>query len=196
MAMRIIAITLIIVISFGLAFAIDLGLDFVERSIFPRDYGEYVSKYSAEYNVPEYIIYSIIKTESDFKPLAKSSAGACGLMQMVPDTFSWLTGEEHLGEYLPEDALFIPEINIKYGTYYLNYLYKKFDHNWDTVFAAYNAGEGNVSKWLADSSYSDGNGNLTDIPFSETKNYVKKVNSSMEFYKKLYYNKNYKGVLS
>ena len=81
-------------------------------------------------------------------------------------------------------------MNIRYGTYYLQYLYRKFDYNWDTVFAAYNGGEGNVSKWLGDEEYSDGEGNLTDIPFPETKAYVTKVNRAIDTYKDLYYEPN------
>jgi soluble lytic murein transglycosylase len=107
-------------------------------------------------------------------------------MQMMPSTFEWLTGEEHLSENLSAHTLYDPEISIRYGTYYLRYLYQKFDCNWDTALAAYNGGEGNVAKWLADPKYSDGEGNLTDIPFTETEKYVKKVNDAIETYKKLY----------
>ena len=85
--------------------------------------------------------------------------------------------------------MFDPEVNIRYGTYYLKYLYTKFDHNWNTACAAYNGGEGNVAKWLSDAKYSDGEGNLTDFPkeFGETKNYVKKIRHSRDMYLTLYY---------
>jgi soluble lytic murein transglycosylase len=148
---------------------------------------EYVSQYAYEYNVPETVILAVIKVESDFNAGAVSSVGAKGLMQMMPDTFEWLRSEEHLDERLHEDDLFEPEISIKYGTYYLSYLHKKFDRNWDTALAAYNGGEGNVAKWLKNPEYSDGNGNLTYIPFKETRNYVQKVNKAIDTYKNLYY---------
>ena len=101
----------------------------------------------------------------------------------------WLTGDEHLGEHLDVDQLLVPEISIRYGVYYLKYLYSKFDYKWDVACAAYNGGEGNVSEWLADSRYSDGEGNLTAYPksFKETKNYVKKIDQAREMYRKLYY---------
>ena len=101
---------------------------------------------------------------------------------MTPKTFAWLTSSEHLGENLTPDELFDPEVSIRYGTYYLKYLFTRF-HNWDTVLAAYNGGEGNVAKWLADDEYSNGDGTLKYIPFKETRNYVKKVNQAIDNYK-------------
>ncbi len=183
---RIIAVTLITLIAILAGFAVDIIWGIVEKKTHPDDYSEYVEKYAAEYNVPEYVIYAIIKVESDFDADAESRVGARGLMQMMPATFEWLTGEEHLGENLSKSALFEPEVNIKYGVYYFNYLYQKFDRNINTALAAYNGGEGNVAKWLSDPFYSDGNGNLTNIPFEETRNYVLKVNKEMDTYKKLY----------
>ena len=187
---QIFAIIAIVAIVFGVAYGTDLVLDKTEEIIYPQQFENHVTENSVKYNIPEYVIYAIIKTESDFKTTAVSSAGAMGLMQMMPDTFFWLTGSEHLGENLSEEALFIPGVSIRYGTYYLDYLYKKFDRNWDNAFAAYNGGEGNVAKWLADPRYSDGEGGLKDIPFKETKNYVKKVNNAIEKYKELYYEPN------
>jgi len=187
-AKRPVAIIIILCISLLLGFAVDLTWDFAEKKAHPFTYSTHVKAYSEEYNVPEYVIFAVIKTESGFDRYAESSAGALGLMQMMPSTFEWLTGPEHLSEGLESSALFEPEVAIRYGAYYLNYLYKKFDYSWDNTFAAYNGGEGNVAKWLASEEYSDGKGNLTDIPFEETKKYVKKVNENIETYKKLYYN--------
>ena len=185
--LRALAIILIVAISVGIAFGIDAGLDAIEKNAHPRLYENIIKKYSAQYNIPEYVIYAVIKVESDFDPLAKSSANAMGLMQMTPSTFNWLTGSQHLAEFLPTDTLYIPDVSIRYGCYYLLYLYRKFNYDWDLTFAAYNAGEGNVAKWLEDEQYSDGEGNLTEIPFNETKNYVNRVNAEIETYRKLYY---------
>ena len=188
--MRAVAVILIIALSLGLAVGIDLFLTKAEEGVYPLEYTELVAEYASKYNIPEYVILAIIKTESDFDPNAVSAVGAIGLMQMMPETFLWLTGSAHLGEYLPVDALYVPEVSIRYGTYYLLYLYRKFDHNLDTALAAYNGGEGNVAAWLSDPAYSDGNGNLTRIPIRETRNYVKKVNRAIDRYKKLYYEPN------
>ncbi|MBR6680768.1 MAG: lytic transglycosylase domain-containing protein [Clostridia bacterium] len=192
-AKRPIAVIIILLISLFLGLAMDTVWDIAEKKTHPTDFSSYVKTYASEYNIPEYIIFAVIETESGFDKDAESSVGARGLMQMMPSTFEWLTGPEHLGERLPSSKLYDPEISIKYGTYYLNYLYKKFDYNWDNTFAAYNAGEGNVAEWLESDKYSDGKGNLVNIPFKETAHYVKKVNDNIEIYKKLYY-KNNEGV--
>ena len=183
---RFIAILLIVCLSVGLGVLINEVWNAIDRKLHPLNYEEIISACSEEFDVPKYIIYATIKVESDFDPKAVSSAGALGLMQMMPSTFEWLTGDDHLGEHLSKRKLDDPEVSIRYGTYYLSYLYKKFDYNWDTAFAAYNAGEGNVAKWLKDPKYSDGKGNLTDIPFKETENYVKKINNAIDTYSELY----------
>ena len=189
---RPVAIILIIAISFLAAFAIDGIFRGIEKLQRPDEHREIVEKYAEEYNIPAYIIFAIIDTESGFDEDATSRAGAMGLMQMMPSTFEWLTSADHLGENLIPESLYEADVSIRYGTYYLRYLFEKF-YNWDTVFAAYNAGEGNVAQWLQSSEYSDGKGNLTDIPFEETRKYVKKVNKSIDYYKNTYY-KNEDGI--
>ena len=156
-----------------------------ETKLYPRPerYAALVSKYSAEYGVPEYVIYAVILSESGFDADAVSRAGATGLMQLMPATFDWLM--MRTGEDLAPEMISDPDTNVRYGTYLLRYLYLKYE-NWDTVYAAYNAGFGRVDGWLADSAYSK-DGVLTDIPIGETKNYVVKVASAAVKYKELYY---------
>ena len=185
-AKRMIVVSAIIVVSILLGFAIDLLWSAVEKKSHPDEYIDYVRKYAYEYNIPESVIFAVIKVESDFDPEAESVVGARGLMQMMPSTFEWLTSEEHLGENLHKNKLFTPEVSIRYGTYYLNYLYEKFDRNWDTALAAYNAGEGNVAKWLESPAYHDKMGKLQNIPFKETRSYVRKVNLAKNFYEHTY----------
>ena len=186
---RPLAIIIILAIALIVGFLVDIIWTVADRKVYPQKYSEYVTKYAELYNVPEDVIYATIKVESSFDPEAISIAGARGLMQMLPSTFEWLTTDEHLGENLTPNLLYDPEVNIRYGTYYLKYLYTKFNYNWNTACAAYNGGEGNVSKWLEDDNYSDGEGNLVDFPksFSETQNYVKKIAHAREMYLKLYY---------
>ena len=146
----------------------------VQYLIYPRDYSEYVEKYSAEFDVPEYIVYSVIKVESGFDKDARSEKGACGLMQLMPDTYDWLT--EMKGE--AKKDIFSEEENIKYGTYYLSLLYKKYE-NWTHALCAYNAGMGNVDKWLEKEPFR--------IRFFETYDYVNKLEVAMDKYLSLYY---------
>lgn len=183
---RLIAASVIIICSVLLALLVSLGIGVVQKILHPVDYIQYVERYSNEYNVPEYIILAVINVESEFNKDAISSAGAIGLMQMLPDTFTWLSSFEHLNENLTVNDIYDPEVSIRYGTYYLRYLFEKF-HNWDTVFAAYNGGEGNVAKWLNDPAYSNGDGTLKSIPFPETARYVQKINDNIKYYKSTYY---------
>ena len=149
----------------------------------PQKYAESVTKYAEEYNVPESVIFAVIKTESSFVPDAVSPRGAIGLMQITPDTFSWLcskTGDEDNASFLYD-----PDTNIRYGTYFLSLLHNEYK-SWDTVYAAYNAGRGRVNGWLASEEYNN-NGRLKNIPFEETAEYVKKVEKSEKLYTRLYY---------
>lgn len=156
----------------------------IKKASHPTPYGETVALCSAEFGVPESVVYAVIKTESDFDPLAVSSVGARGLMQMMESTFDDVRRE--LGQTHTYDDLFTPEISIRYGTYYLRYLYDMFG-SWHLAFAAYNGGLGNVKRWLADPECTDGEGNLSYIPFEETRSYVYKVEKSVDAYEALYY---------
>ena len=180
------SLIIILLMSILIGIILDAALTFIEKKLYPRKYTEYVEKYSDAYGVPEDIIYAVIRTESSFDKNAISSAStpAHGLMQLTEETYFWIA--EMLGENPSAFDIYDPETNIKYGVYYLSFLYNRYKI-WDTAFAAYNAGPGNVDKWLEDSNISDGEGSLTSIPFKETRNYVKKVNRSTQKYDKLYY---------
>jgi len=134
-------------------------------------YSEFVEKYADEYEVPASLVYAMIKCESDFDPDSTSRVGAMGLMQMMPATFHDV--QKRIGEELEDEMLYDPETSIKYGTYYIAYLYRYFK-NWDNAVAAYNAGMGTVSGWLKNDEYSK-DGELINIPYSETKRYLEKV---------------------
>jgi soluble lytic murein transglycosylase-like protein len=98
----------------------------------------------------------------------------------MPSTFTEIT-EDRLKEGLDPIKRLDPDTNIKYGTYYLSYLFARYG-DWDAVFAAYNGGLGNVDEWMGE----DEKLTLDEISFKETRNYVKKVNNAIEKYKKLY----------
>lgn len=148
----------------------------------PLQYQDIVEKYSKEYNVPKTVIYAVIKTESNFKPNCTSSAGACGLMQLMPETFEWLVSKN--GDDIGVESIFDEEINIKYGTYYLSYLFKNLGV-WENVYSAYNAGLSRTKEWLSDPEYSK-DGVLINIPIKETSDYLQKVKTARENYMKYY----------
>lgn len=134
--------------------------------------------YSKEYELEPALIYSVIKAESDFDKIAVSPSGALGLMQLLPTTAKWIA--EELGEYYEPNFLFNEDVNIKYGCFYLNYLYDKFG-DMDTVICAYNAGETKVRDWL-----DDGRVNPEKIDYLETKEYLKRVKNFYIIYKNEY----------
>ena len=177
-------IALIAALAIGLGFLADLAVTGLEKSAYPRDYAEYAEVCAARYGVPESLVFAVIRTESDFESGAVSGAGAVGLMQLMPNTFKWLT-DEILFEHLESGMLYDPETNIRYGTYYLSRLYDRYG-DWDVTFAAYNGGSGNVDEWLADDRYADGEGGLKRIPFKETRQFVKRVTEAWEKYDTLY----------
>ena len=158
----------------------------IERQVYPRHYTDYVSQYAEQYGVPEHIVYAVIRTESNFDARAVSSAGAVGLMQITPDTFRWLTGY-HLKENLSTVMCYDAKTNIRYGVYYLSFLYERYD-NWTAALAAYNAGPGRVDQWLQEADLVDAGGHLIPerIPFRETRDYVHAVEQAGAMYEQLY----------
>ena len=164
------------------------GYEYVSHHIkediqYPRPYQELVQTYAKEYEVPQSVVYGVMRTESNFKEKAKSQVGACGLMQLMPDTFTWLQGK--LGENLDDQEIFDPETNIQYGTYYLSWLHEIYP-DWETVYAAYNAGPKSVNAWL-EKYDEDQDGVLSTIPYAETAGYVEKVGSAREQYQEIYH---------
>lgn len=148
---------------------------------YQRQYTAEVEASSKEFNMDEDLIYAVIHTESGFREDVESHAGAVGLMQLMPDTFTWL--QEKLDGSVAYTAgdLKIPAVNIRYGTYYLSYLTDLYGDT-RTALAAYNAGAANVNDWLSDAAYSSDGRTLSDIPYAETKKYVDKVMHALEIY--------------
>lgn len=156
---------------------------------YPQKYSEYVTQYSKEYSVDEALVYAVIRTESSFREDVTSSAGAMGLMQIMPDTFMWLQDVEDKGANYSESDLLNPQINIKYGTYYLSILLEHYDGNEKLALAAYNGGMTNVDNWLQDNRYSTDGENLNSIPYKETSKYVERVEKTKQTYETIYYDK-------
>jgi ABC-type transport system substrate-binding protein len=129
------------------------------------------------------LILAVIMAESSFRENAESHRGARGLMQLMPATAEEIARHMGIQNFRPEDV-WRPEINIAMGSFYLNRLYRLFGCT-ELALAAYNAGQGNVQKWLSDPDISNDGKKLDDIPFSETRNYIKRVNSNQRIYNML-----------
>jgi peptidoglycan lytic transglycosylase len=139
----------------------------LEEVTLPLRHEDIIRQQASEKDVPADLIAAVIYAESRFRDQT-SHAGARGLMQITPSTarvIESLSG----GQTFEFKDLADPDINIRYGTFYLHYLLQKFGDNEVAALAAYNAGETNVSAW------GGSNLELDDIPFPETRNYVENV---------------------
>ncbi|MCK5663041.1 MAG: lytic transglycosylase domain-containing protein [Thiotrichaceae bacterium] len=120
------------------------------------------------------VIYGVIRRESLFDPLAKSGAGALGLMQLMPSTARRVAKSLGLKKPKKYDILSVNN-NIKLGTRYFKTVLKRFDNNVSLAAAAYNAGPGNVRRWLPEENLLPADLWVETIPFKETRNYVQAV---------------------
>ncbi len=153
-----------------------------ERIRYPLHYSEFVRVHAREHGLDPALLAAVIYQESKFRPSAKSSSGAIGLMQLTPTTANGIalrTG----GHAFRTSDLYDPEINIRYGAWYLDNLFKKYG-NERLVLAAYNAGQGNVDRWRA---------NNEPIQFAETRAYVKRVEHLKSIYRSAWRSKLYPG---
>jgi len=170
-----------------LVFAVVIGAFFMVRAIFPLKYAEFIVIYSAKHNLNPYLVTAVIKAESGFDPSAHSKADAIGLMQITLGTGANIHEKIHgTTKDFESEILYDPEINIQYGTWYLSWLSSQFDGNIENILAAYNAGIGNVNKWLDDEKYSSDGETLENIPFEETDNFVNRVKLYRDVYSCLY----------
>jgi len=156
----------------------------IKKAIYPLRYEDIIVKYSNEYQLDPYLVMAIISAESRFEENANSHKDAMGLMQVTEQTAKWCVDRFELD--ISSENLYNPDTNIHIGCAYMDFLIDVFDGELQTAIAAYNAGQGNVKKWLADKTYSSDGKTLSDIPFEETKNYVEKVMKRYETYKQLY----------
>ncbi|HEY7121961.1 MAG TPA: lytic transglycosylase domain-containing protein [Solirubrobacterales bacterium] len=150
----------------------------LEEFTLPLRHEDIIRQQAAEKGVPADLIAAVIYSESRFRDQT-SHAGARGLMQITPSTAKLI---ENLsgGQTFKFEDLSDPDINIRYGTFYLRYLIDKFDDNEVAALAAYNAGETNVIAWGGSSL------RLDDIPFPETRGYVEDVLDKRDEYARHY----------
>ncbi|MCK4401698.1 lytic transglycosylase domain-containing protein [bacterium] len=134
-----------------------------------------VYKSAQKYNMDPALIMAVIEIESKFDAKAVSKAGAIGLMQIMPKTAKSISHELNIKKY-NKDSLYNPEINIMIGTYYLKKLLQEFNNDIDLSLGAYNAGMGNIKKWQKQKK---------EIPFEETRVFIKRVKSARTKYKVL-----------
>jgi soluble lytic murein transglycosylase len=146
-----------------------------ERLWYPLRYEQIVRGHARNYQLDPALLAAVIYQESKFKADARSKSGAIGLMQLLPGTAQGIAVHTGGTAFRTSD-LYDPEINVRYGSWYLRHLLQKYGDE-RTALAAYNAGQDNVDRWRA-----GGNG----IRFSETRAYVKRVEELKEIYRRAY----------
>ncbi len=156
----------------------------LEKRTYRLDYPEEISAGADEFGLDPYLVAAMIHCESGNRAKAISPVGAVGLMQIMPDTGEWIAGKLDISGYEPE-KLTEPAFNIRMGCWYLRFLLDRYEQDRPSALAAYNAGHGNVDKWKNDPAVSV-EGELKNIPFAETEQYLEKVQRAYEKYKTLY----------
>ena len=139
---------------------------------FPVAHKDIFTRHARELDIPISWSLAVARQESAFMPDAKSSAGARGLMQLMPSTARIIARSEGI-KYSSRNKLLEADFNIRLGSHYLRWMLGRYDNNRILASAAYNAGPGNVDKWL--DADADLDVWIETIPFKETRNYVKNV---------------------
>ena len=157
--------------------------------MYPREYENLVKLYAQQYQVDEKLIYAIIKAESNFDITAASSKGAKGLMQLMDETAKDVAKKVDINIELETigDKLLEADININLGTKYVSILLERYQ-NIALALTAYYAGIGTVDTWIEKGVIREDGGDIENIPYKETNNYVRKILRDYKIYQELYGN--------
>jgi len=152
------------------------------QALYPFPYLETIVKWSQERKINPVLVTALIRQESRFMPAIKSSVGATGLMQVMPETAAWVADKISLKKYSLENV----DDNVKLGTWYMDHTHDEYKNNSMLAVASYNAGPNAVADWLKRFSFSDPDAFAEKIPFPETKGYVKSVFENYWNYLRIY----------
>lgn len=143
--------------------------------LYPIYYKDEIRKHAAHYKVDPFLVASIIRVETNFKPGKESKKGALGIMQLMPDTANWAMDMAKLPSMNLLNVKNEVDANIQLGTWYIQSLHKEMDGNPIAAIAAYNAGPGNVKNWINKGMWDGTYENVKSIPVGETRHYVQRV---------------------
>lgn len=165
-----------------------LEAEAAERAQHPLYYADTITAYADAQGLDPALVAAVILCESSYDPKAESRLGARGLMQLMPDTAEWVAhklGED--GADYSFDNLYDPQTNIRFGTWYLGYLSRRFNGDATKIVCAYHAGQGNVDSWLKNPQYSSDGVTLDVIPTQDTATYASRVLRARDIYRKYYF---------
>jgi soluble lytic murein transglycosylase len=173
-------VVLVAILAGAFAYVDETRPPWFERIRYPLRYSQFVRVHAREHGLSPALLAAVIYQESKFNPDAKSSSGAIGLMQLTPSTAHGIAIRTGGADFHTSD-LYNAEINIRYGAWYLHDLFVKY-HQERLVLAAYNAGQGNVDRWLREGE---------PIQFPETVAYVQRVEHLQRIYARAWHSKLY-----
>ena len=179
-------VLLAVIAAAGVCFALFGGsiINRIRTAMYPIKYTDEICAAADGCGLDRALVFAVVSTESGFDPAALSRDGAEGLMQVLPSTAEWI--DFRRGTALNEGGLFDPETNLDYGCWLLKYLLDRYGGSVRNALIAYNAGFGRADEWLNDPALVDESGEIADIPFAETRNYVYKVLDYKEIYSDIY----------
>ena len=152
---------------------------------YPAPYRSAIVAASKKRGIDPRFVLAIMRQESVFKPMAKSPAGARGLLQLTIDAAHKYASAAGVNN-LTENQLYQPETSILVGSEYLRELYSMFPNMHEAVAASYNGGEDNVARWVKRAKHKDAGVFTSEVGFDETKDYVQKVLNNYRVYQQLY----------
>ena len=162
----------------GFAWVHEEEPDWYLRARYPLEYEQLVRANARNHDLDPALVAAVIYAESRFDPNARSAAGAVGLMQVLPETAEFIA-QKTGGEDFVRADLRDPEINVRYGTWLLDYLRDYYEGDVSAALAAYHAGPGNVDEWRRTNQ---------GIAFPETEAYVREVERVRRAYEQAYEN--------
>ena len=169
------ALAVLVGLAGGLVYLEDTQPGWYARHRYPLAYEHVIRGHARNYDLDAALLAAVIYRESKFDPAARSRSGAIGLMQLLPDTAKGIAVHTG-GNAFRVDDLYDPEINVRYGSWYLRHLLRKYGDE-ETALAAYNAGQTNVDRWRARG---------VGIQFAETRHYVRRVEELKTIYRHAY----------
>jgi peptidoglycan lytic transglycosylase len=158
------------------AWIVEAEPDWYLRSRYPLEYAQVIRAYARDRDLDPALVAAMIYAESRFDPNVRSTAGAVGLMQLLPETGQFVATSTGGKDFIEAD-LRDPDINVRYGTWLLAYLRDRYDGDLTTALAAYHAGPANVDAWRARGR---------SIAFPETRAYVDEVERLRRVYARAY----------
>ncbi|WP_168122048.1 lytic transglycosylase domain-containing protein [Paenibacillus sp. HB172176] len=177
---------LLLLIIAGILAILFLKSEWLANWMYPIHFKDDIRASAANYDLEPHLVAAVIRAESNYETGKESKKGALGLMQLMPDTADWVVDKAGFTEVDEEMLRHRADVSIEVGSWYLSSLSEQFDHNVVAAVAAYNAGPGNVRKWLDSGEWDGQMETVKKIPFGETRHYVQRVIYYYNKYKDLY----------